>query len=177
MRRHLIVPVAFAFAMALSQVAQAQPAYKAEQIVDLFAQPESDEGETRAVCIGTERDCRQQQSQTSVQKSFDLQVTFDLNSNNLTSSAKQNLDEFAKALVDTRLRPYAFVVEGHTDARGGNAYNMSLSERRAEAVVRYLGERGVETAKLKPRGYGKLRPKTRDPYDAANRRVETRLAQ
>jgi outer membrane protein OmpA-like peptidoglycan-associated protein len=53
---------------------------------------------------------------------------------------------------------------------------MTLSERRAQAVARYLTEHGVEGSKLKAKGYGKLKPKTPDPFDAANRRVETRLA-
>jgi outer membrane protein OmpA-like peptidoglycan-associated protein len=40
--------------------------------------------------------------------------------------------------------------------------------------VRYLAEKGV-TANLEPRGLGKTRPRTADPFEAANRRVETRL--
>ena len=177
MRGHLIMPVVLVLAVGWSGPAGADPAYRAEQIIDLFAsKSDSEEAETRAVCIGTEKECRQPESKPKLSQGFDLQVTFDLNSNDLTESARQNLDEFAKALQDTRLRPHAFVVEGHTDARGSNKYNMALSERRAHAVVRYLTRHGIETSKLKPKGYGKLKPRTPDPYDAANRRVETRLA-
>ena len=178
MCRHLILPVMLGFTIGWSGIASAQPAYRADQIVNLFApQPDPEEGENRAVCVGTEKECKQQQAKGHLAQSFDLQVTFELNSNSLTGNARQNLDEFAKALGDTRLSSHAFVVEGHTDARGGNAYNMNLSERRAKAVVKYLTEKGVASAKLKPKGYGKLKPKTPDPFEAANRRVETRVAE
>jgi outer membrane protein OmpA-like peptidoglycan-associated protein len=53
---------------------------------------------------------------------------------------------------------------------------MTLSERRAKAVEDYLVSRGVEARQLEAHGYGMSRPKTSDPLDGANRRVETRLA-
>lgn len=152
------------------------PAYDANDIVGMFA-PKAEEGETRGVCIGTERECKQPPSKANLSQSFDLQVTFDLNSNNLTDTAKTNLNEFAKALDNAKLRPFTFLIEGHTDARGGSKYNLNLSERRADEVVKYLTDRGVDARKLKPKGYGKLRPKTPDPFEAANRRVETRISQ
>ena len=52
---------------------------------------------------------------------------------------------------------------------------LSLSERRAKAVVSYLSERGVDAAKLQPRGYGQSKPVVADPYSGDNRRVETRI--
>jgi len=106
---------------------------------------------------------------------FDLVVNFDYNSDNLTSSAKENLDEFSKALKDPQLASSAFLVEGHTDARGGNRYNQLLSERRARAVVQYLEVKGIRSQNLEWRGFGKNRPRAKDPYDPANRRVEARL--
>ena len=66
------------------------------------------------------------------------------------------------------------VIEGFTDASGSDDYNFALSKRRAYSVVRYLAEQGVDASKLKARGYGKMRPRTSDPYDPANRRVEVR---
>ncbi len=68
-------------------------------------------------------------------------------------------------------------VEGHTDSRGQHDYNMQLSQRRAESVVRFLVERGgVDASRLQPVGYGPDRPivpnaKTREEH-ARNRRVE-----
>ncbi len=50
----------------------------------------------------------------------------------------------------------------HTDSRGGAAHNMELSQKRAQSVVDYLIEKGVESDRLVPAGYGKSRPKTVD---------------
>lgn len=67
-------------------------------------------------------------------------------------------------------------VEGHTDARGDHDYNVALSQRRAEAVVRYLVEHGVAEARLDAIGYGPDRPlvpdAASDEQHAQNRRVE-----
>ena len=58
---------------------------------------------------------------------------------------------------------------------GSPSYNLDLSARRAQAVVRYLQERGVDTAKLEARGYGETKPVVADRFAGENRRVETRL--
>ncbi len=67
-------------------------------------------------------------------------------------------------------------VEGHTDARGDHDYNVALSQRRAEAVVRYLVEHGVTESRLEAVGYGPDRPRvqdaTTDEQHSENRRVE-----
>ena len=94
----------------------------------------------------------------------------------MTPAAKANLDEFAKALQDARLKSASFVVEGHTDGRGGDDFNLGLSSRRANTVVKYLAGRGVQAGQLSAKGYGKARPLASDPLDPANRRVEARLA-
>lgn len=155
--------------------AKAGPAYTADQIVSHFAH-EPDLGPSRGLCIGTESECaRTVPSRPKVSSGFDLVVTFEYNSDNLTPAAKANLDEFAKALRDARLGSAAFAVEGHTDGRGGEEFNLDLSTRRAGSVVQYLAGQGVPPEKLEAKGYGKLRPRSADPLDPANRRVETRL--
>jgi outer membrane protein OmpA-like peptidoglycan-associated protein len=174
--------------MSMPLAAVAEPAYKASDIVKHFAPGQL--GATRGICIGTERECAagsagataaSPMDQATAAKAvppaagFDLVVTFDYNSDVLTGQARENLDEFYKALTDSQLGERSFVVEGHTDAKGPESYNLTLSQRRANAVVRYLAEKGVSTAKLEPRGLGKSKPRTQDPFDAANRRVETRL--
>ncbi len=150
----------------------ADPAYTADAIVRYFA-TKGRAPVGRSICIGSPEECGAPQS---AGQSFDLQVTFDLGSDRLSPTAKRNLDEFAHALGVSALASYRFAVDGHTDARGGDYYNLELSRRRAQAVVRYLTSRGVDSAKLEAHGYGKSRPRTADPFDAANRRVETRLA-
>jgi OOP family OmpA-OmpF porin len=66
-------------------------------------------------------------------------------------------------------------VQGHTDNRGGAAYNQSLSERRAASVMRYFVGHGVRSDRLTSRGYGfdrPLVPNTSDQNRALNRRVQ-----
>ena len=178
MRTKILFPALAAVAVVLGQGAVAEPAsrpsYKASDIVSHFAAP--DLGPARALCIGTESECAKNVvAKPKPASNFDLVVNFEYNSATLTKSARTNLDEFAKALKDPRLDTSAFVVEGHTDGKGGDTYNLDLSSRRAAAVVEYLKEKGVDTAKLEARGYGKLKPLGQDPLASTNRRVETRL--
>lgn len=153
--------------------------YKADDIVKHFevgATPKA--GATRGLCIGTEAECARAGHAVQPAKpagAFDLVVKFQYNSDVLEPEARLNLDEFAKALKTPQLSSQSFLVEGHTDAAGNPAYNLNLSQRRAQAVVRYLGEHGVDTAKLQPKGYGETRPVVADRLSGDNRRVETRL--
>lgn len=69
-------------------------------------------------------------------------------------------------------------VEGHTDDVGEAAYNKELSQRRAESVVAYLIDKGVEHNRLQAIGYGEerpIQPNTDETNRAANRRVEFNL--
>ncbi len=163
--------------VAQMSVAQAQT-YKADDIVKHFspATPPAF-GATRGLCIGTEADCSKagHAVKTAAVAAFDLVVRFKYNSDVLEPDARANLDEFAKALKTPQLGTSRFVVEGHTDAVGSPSYNLDLSARRAQAVVRYLQERGVDTAKLEARGYGETKPVVADRFAGENRRVETRL--
>jgi outer membrane protein OmpA-like peptidoglycan-associated protein len=66
-------------------------------------------------------------------------------------------------------------VQGHADERGGDDYNMRLTEDRAASVKRYLTEHGVEPDRLQSHGYGETKPICREHNDACwskNRRVE-----
>jgi outer membrane protein OmpA-like peptidoglycan-associated protein len=176
MRAKITLPVLAFAALCAGHAALAGPAYTADDIVKKFA-PEPQLGRTRGLCVGTHSECNAGvDTRTKPAGNFDLVVNFEYNSDNLTSAAKTNLDEFAKALQDARLKSSSFVVEGHTDGRGGEEFNLGLSTRRADAVVKYLASRGVSSGQLAARGFGKTRPIAGDPLDPANRRVETRLA-
>jgi outer membrane protein OmpA-like peptidoglycan-associated protein len=66
-------------------------------------------------------------------------------------------------------------IQGHTDERGDDAYNLDLSDRRAAAVLAYLTEHGVEPGRLVSQGYGETQPIDRGHNEQAwakNRRVE-----
>jgi OmpA-OmpF porin, OOP family len=135
-----------------------------------------DLGPARGICIGTAEECSAADILASA-ATFDLMVNFDLDSDRLSDEAKANLLEFAKELDDPRLADVTIAVEGHTDAIGPESYNQDLSERRAHAVVEFLRERGADVSRFVVRGYGESRPRTDDPYDPVNRRVETRIVQ
>lgn len=103
-----------------------------------------------------------------------LEVRFDFDSAILTATAKQVLDALGTALMDQQSADFSFRIEGHTDSVGSEAYNLSLSERRALAVKRYIiAEHGVPTARLQSLGKGEAELlDAANPTSAANRRVQ-----
>ena len=65
-------------------------------------------------------------------------------------------------------------IQGHTDERGDDAYNLDLSDRRAHSVREYLIGKGVDEKRLTAQGYGETQPLDRNHNEAAwakNRRV------
>lgn len=157
--------------------AYAQPAYNASDIVAHFAPAKkANLGTSRAICIGTESECpKEVPAQPKVVSNFDLRINFDYNSANLTSAARTNLDEFARALQDPALTGSQFVVEGHTDGTGSDAFNLDLSMRRARSVVSFLAARGIPSDRIEAKGFGKLKPLVPDIRSGENRRVEAHL--
>jgi outer membrane protein OmpA-like peptidoglycan-associated protein len=104
----------------------------------------------------------------------DIDVNFDYNSASLTPKVEPQLKNLGKALTSPELAGSVVFLGGHTDAKGGDPYNQSLSERRAETMKRYLMENyHIPAANLVSAGYGKKGLKnTTDPYAAENRRVQ-----
>ncbi|HEX8796950.1 MAG TPA: OmpA family protein [Polyangiaceae bacterium] len=101
-------------------------------------------------------------------------VLFASNKSDLLPGAQVKLDEVADALTknDTVSK---VVVEGHTDSQGGPAYNLELSQRRAETVRAYLISRGIASDRVTAVGYGVTRPIADNASAegrANNRRVE-----
>ncbi|SMC87545.1 Outer membrane protein OmpA [Desulfocicer vacuolatum DSM 3385] len=106
-------------------------------------------------------------SQNVLTATFKSNMFFDTNSSTLKPGAYSELDRVAKVLRDypqTRIR-----VEGHTDSKGAAAYNMTLSERRAQAVADALVQRNVDPARMQVMGFGESQPVSSS--DADNRRV------
>jgi OOP family OmpA-OmpF porin len=105
-------------------------------------------------------------------------VNFETNKSLLTASSKTILDQVAASLVD---RPDVKVeIGGHTDSKGSDAYNLKLSNSRADAVMQYLISKGVKAENLTAKGYGESMPiadnKTEEGR-ADNRRVELKRIQ
>jgi len=104
---------------------------------------------------------------------FDSGILFDFDSANLKTNAKGNVKSLAGSLEkypDTEIK-----IIGHTDSKGTETYNMSLSERRAAAVKAYAVAQGIPSSRLTTVGKGFSEPiadNTTDAGRAANRRVE-----
>jgi len=103
-------------------------------------------------------------------------IYFNVDSAQLQRRSHAVLDNVA-AVLNAHLEISTIRVEGHTDSTGPSSYNMRLSQRRAESVVRYLVEEGgVSEDRLVGEGFGETRPlvpnaKTKMAL-AQNRRVE-----
>jgi OOP family OmpA-OmpF porin len=100
-------------------------------------------------------------------------VNFEHNSAQLTESAKTILDGVAANLISTADKK-DIEVQGHTSSEGTNAYNMKLSQKRSQAVAKYLQSQGV-TNKLYAKGYGEDFPvadNSTEEGKSMNRRVE-----
>jgi outer membrane protein OmpA-like peptidoglycan-associated protein len=106
--------------------------------------------------------------------SIDLDINFDYNSATVTATSQPGVKALGEALSDPQLKNSTFVIAGHTDAKGGDGYNQSLSEKRADAIKRYLVEKhGIPAASLVTVGYGKNQLKNAsDPFAPENRRVQ-----
>ena len=169
--RKYLFPLSLCGYLAAMSVASATD-YKANDVVEFFTK-NATQGKTRAICVGTSQECEKKKAPP--EKGFDLLVQFDFNSDVLTHDAQANLKEFARALSDPRLSVARFSVEGHTDSKGTETYNQTLSERRAQAVVSFLVRQGLAVDRFIAKGLGETSPRTSDPLDPENRRVETHI--
>ncbi len=105
---------------------------------------------------------------------IDLEITFDYNSADISSKSLPAVQALGRALTNPDLKGSTFVVAGHTDAAGGETYNQELSERRADAIKKYLIDNyHISSADLVTVGYGKSKLKDpNQPMAEANRRVQ-----
>ncbi|MBL7841761.1 MAG: OmpA family protein [Cyclobacteriaceae bacterium] len=107
---------------------------------------------------------------------FNSGLQFNLNSYELQAATKANLDDLAKTLKkydDTNI-----LIEGHTDSSGDDAYNMRLSDNRADAVKDYLKDKGIKSGRIETKGYGESQPLETNDTEAGrakNRRVEVAI--
>jgi len=83
-------------------------------------------------------------------------VLFDFDSAQIRPDAERTLAEVAEVIKAYAKRPAR--IEGHTDSVASDDYNQKLSERRAASVQAWLAAKGVEAARLTPRGFGEGKP-------------------
>ena len=105
---------------------------------------------------------------------IDLEINFEYNSADISAKSLPSVQALGRALSNADLKGSTFVVAGHTDAAGGEGYNQDLSERRADAIKRYLVDKyGINGSDLVTVGYGKSQLKDpNQPMAEANRRVQ-----
>ncbi len=104
-------------------------------------------------------------------------ITFDTNDATVKASFYSTLNTVASTLVQY---PSSYIdIYGHTDSRGADTYNMTLSQNRAASVQSYLARQGVQVQRLAAIGMGETALKCSPESTAAdlqcNRRVEIRV--
>jgi len=104
---------------------------------------------------------------------FNSNILFGFDKADLSVEAKGNLDKLVTVLntyADTDIE-----LQGHTDSKGSEAYNQTLSEKRATTVSAYLAEKGIKADRVTIKGFGETVPKYDNETEegrAQNRRVE-----
>lgn len=128
-------------------------------------------------------DCRQANAQPAETQKADLQlvlevsdILFEFDKWVIRADVVPELDKWADYF---RHNPQVTAeIDGHTDSIGSNAYNQTLSERRAEAVMNYLIKKGVNPTTFVTRGFGEkqpVAPNTTYEGRQKNRRVELKF--
>jgi outer membrane protein OmpA-like peptidoglycan-associated protein len=100
-------------------------------------------------------------------------IQFAVNSPRIEPASLPALDEVVKALEDNR--GFRVELEGHASSEGGDEHNQSLSEQRAQAVLDYLVNHGLDKSRVSSRGFSSSRPTESNLTQSgreANRRVE-----
>ena len=105
---------------------------------------------------------------------IDLTITFDYNSADISAKSMPQVQKLGRALTSDNLKGSTFLLAGHTDAAGGDAYNQDLSEKRADSIKRYLMDNyHIASTDLVTVGYGKSKLKDPgQPLAEVNRRVQ-----
>ena len=104
---------------------------------------------------------------------FNSKVLFGFDKSLISYDAKENLDKLYTVLQsypDTDIE-----LQGHTDSKGSESYNQTLSEKRASTVSGYLNSKGISASRLTIKGYGETAPKYENETAdgrSENRRVE-----
>lgn len=105
-------------------------------------------------------------------------IFFDFDQYELKDKSLTELNKVVRLLND---KPSIQVeISGHTDSDGSASYNKQLSLKRAQSVVSYLVEKGINRARLSEKGYGAdhpIRPNDSEENKQANRRIEFKIIQ
>ncbi|GAA4503108.1 OmpA family protein [Hymenobacter ginsengisoli] len=104
-------------------------------------------------------------------------IFYDYDKSNIRPDAAIRLDTLVQTLQDNP--KINIELSSHTDQRGKDAYNLALSQRRAEAAVAYIVSKGISPSRITAKGYGETRPIIKNPKNEAeyqrNRRTEFKV--
>lgn len=84
-----------------------------------------------------------------------LPIFYETGSARITAASKKTIDETLLPLLNSK--PVSIELMSHTDARGNDSFNMSLSQQRANSVVNYLVSKGISRSRLTGKGFGETR--------------------
>lgn len=104
-------------------------------------------------------------------------IHFESGSDEIKPTSKRFLAETARLMK--KHQKIHILVEGHTDNNGGARANLQLSERRAQAVRKFLVAKGVARDRVGAKGYGEAQPKASNETSAGraqNRRIEIKVS-
>jgi len=111
-----------------------------------------------------------------IQVTFESGLLFDFDSDVVKPTAASNLQELARSL--NKFGDSNILIVGHTDSQGDDAYNMGLSQRRANSASAYLQSQGVPASRISTAGRGESEPVASNDTEAGkaqNRRVEVAI--
>ena len=99
-------------------------------------------------------------------------ISYDFNQSELKAESKIELDKLARILVET---PKVIIeISAHTDEKGGDDYNLSLSQKRSQNVVNYLISKGVSETRMVAKGYGESQPLKKNAETEENHALNRR---
>lgn len=117
-----------------------------------------------------------QRVEEGIAVSFDSGILFDFDSATLRREGYDNLRKLAGII--NRDEDTTLMIVGHTDSRGDEDYNVSLSERRAQSASRFLISQGLASSRIQVAGRGEYEPLSENETDAGrqkNRRIEVAI--
>jgi outer membrane protein OmpA-like peptidoglycan-associated protein len=125
---------------------------------------------------GTLADAEVERIGEGIRVTFDSGILFGFDSSELQTAARENLMTLSRSLEEYPNTDVTIV--GHTDSTGSDAYNQSLSERRADAAASYLVQQGVPRGRITSEGRGEVEPVASNDDETGrqlNRRVEVAI--
>lgn len=102
-------------------------------------------------------------------------IYFEYDKSNITQEGAFELDKLVQVMKNND--KMVILAKSHTDSRGGDKYNLTLSERRAKSTVQYIISKGIDASRISGKGMGELEPKEvcnpcTEAQHALNRRSE-----